>query len=612
MYDVIGEVEEARFPAFLIAFDEIWLEAIKRHGTSRSAGSNEQGHQKTPAFVHTILSDALAATRTGSKGIVSKPVGGTTDVGLHTGGKPRSTCFAIVAAVLEVILYGSWRHLTSDSSGINADGNLHTRFLANFFVWLLERQLKACFPGYTYLELLPIKVIDVLAIMLKKVCSLCIQLTNDDVEVTEFLVRVEVANAWLTSRAHQCARMHALRYTLGPIKLVHSYYGECSCEKDKSNSDLNDSCYGMELVSWKHLIVNLPPKFVPSNQSLKSLSAMKTMASDNLKLINVEVLSIENVTTSAVIEWVKACSRGSSDASTVLGRQLLILNRVEALLMHHMEGLASASVSPAADRSSDGYVANIEALLNDYRSVHHAFFTSTAADALMRVELRSRELLSGWICYCLVHAACKVKHPVVAQYGVALRWQDLKHLVLSDRRAIESVQLVAKYLRVNFKPNLELFSLRCPEATFDMARRLSAEEPSLQQLWKSEEAAAGRRTEAHWDIVRQQQEQARKLRIQITDLEAQMQTVSNEMAAAKMSSDQSLSTHRALIGKKDNIDRLIEALRSLLSTQRSQIRDFVLELARRAANSHTSSYVSLSRTQDDTEDYPGGQYSGAA
>lgn len=72
--------------------------------------SNEKGFQRTPAFIHAAVLDALAlevaggggTTGTGSwKKTVAR--GGTTDVGQHTGGDTvRNTCWPLVQATIQV------------------------------------------------------------------------------------------------------------------------------------------------------------------------------------------------------------------------------------------------------------------------------------------------------------------------------------------------------------------------------------------------------------------------------------------------------------------------------------------------------------------------------
>eukprot|EP00965_Chrysotila_dentata_P122483 4047930-Pleurochrysis_carterae.AAC.1 len=73
----------------------IWLviamrAAERKEGEKRSAANNQQGHQKTPAMIKAVLTDALRGTPG-----QTAPRGGCTDVGLHTGGLPRNTMWPL-------------------------------------------------------------------------------------------------------------------------------------------------------------------------------------------------------------------------------------------------------------------------------------------------------------------------------------------------------------------------------------------------------------------------------------------------------------------------------------------------------------------------------------
>lgn len=75
----------------------------QRTGSQRNAAHNESGHQWTPAFLLAALRDVLEGrTDMGDLGTTSKPCGGFTDVGLHTGGAARDVCWPLVVAVLTV------------------------------------------------------------------------------------------------------------------------------------------------------------------------------------------------------------------------------------------------------------------------------------------------------------------------------------------------------------------------------------------------------------------------------------------------------------------------------------------------------------------------------
>ncbi|KAE9310545.1 hypothetical protein PF008_g20432 [Phytophthora fragariae] len=90
------------------------LKAQQGRGSKRSAVVNDLGHQKTPQFIAAVVRRAVASVTSevedededdddedefeGDKRFA--PHGGTTDVGQHTGGRPRDTCWPLVHAAI--------------------------------------------------------------------------------------------------------------------------------------------------------------------------------------------------------------------------------------------------------------------------------------------------------------------------------------------------------------------------------------------------------------------------------------------------------------------------------------------------------------------------------
>jgi hypothetical protein len=115
--------------------------------------------------------------------------------------------------------------------------------------------------------------------------------------------------------------------------------------------------------------------------------------------------------------------------------------------------------------------------------------------------------------------------PVAGRYGVALCHDDLRHLVLSDRAAVDVALAEAAYLRRGWRSGGGLFSLR-PEDGGGAASLALAEEfalgcPRLQGIWEREQRDARVREDAHWDKVQRGQAEARRLRRQQAQLESE-------------------------------------------------------------------------------------------
>ncbi|KAI9339555.1 hypothetical protein DFJ73DRAFT_948089 [Zopfochytrium polystomum] len=91
-------------------FDELLKNAKRRIEDDRSAAHGSQGHQRTPSFIKAILSQAVDTIFANDKVGEDKlcdlhlPCGGTTDVGLHTGGLPRNTSYHLVVSMMGAFL----------------------------------------------------------------------------------------------------------------------------------------------------------------------------------------------------------------------------------------------------------------------------------------------------------------------------------------------------------------------------------------------------------------------------------------------------------------------------------------------------------------------------
>jgi hypothetical protein len=81
------------------AFQSLLAKVQSRTGDNRSAKGGQQGHQRTPAFIQALYQQVFS-----SSSVEQLPRGGFTDVGLHTGGEPRSTAGPLVFSALKQAL----------------------------------------------------------------------------------------------------------------------------------------------------------------------------------------------------------------------------------------------------------------------------------------------------------------------------------------------------------------------------------------------------------------------------------------------------------------------------------------------------------------------------
>lgn len=195
-------------------------------------------------------------------------------------------------------------------------------------------------------------------------------------------------------------------------------------------------------------------------------------------------------------------------------------------------------------------------------AVLQGFLGSPASAARMRVELRSRGLLVTWAAYCMADAAACAARPLVASYGVSLRADDLRHLVLSNRQACDALLGVAAYLRR--RHGQPLFSLADGgSATFSFAATFAAADGGMAATLQQEQAAAAARQAEHW---RQVQEKQRK----VAHLRARLQQETLEEAEAQAAyTDASNAWNGARDPYRHGLQQEMDRCRSKLDTARS-------------------------------------------
>ena len=120
--------------------------------------------------------------------------------------------------------------------------------------------------------------------------------------------------------------------------------------------------------------------------------------------------------------------------------------------------------------------------------------------------------------FCVIHFnAVKLNSSEMQGFGVPLDYNNLSHLVLSKREEWEAVKRVGVYL-CKYGTNKPVFSLKDENHTFDLGRRVANASTDMVNIWGEEELDAISRIEGHWKEVLRKQEEARKLRAEIAEL----------------------------------------------------------------------------------------------
>jgi hypothetical protein len=235
------------------------------------------------------------------------------------------------------------------------------------------------------------------------------------------------------------------------------------------------------------------------------------------------VEDVSNFDLAQLLAWLKSPDfKGKHDSVTVLLR----LRTVENVFWSRaLRGFDS-------DYLDETDLTRLMDVVTEYRTVFHHFEGNLDRGGLLMTELHSRELLVVWIAYCLAFSGVKHSHcDTMSGVGVALRHNDLGHLVLSDKTSWKVVEMIAAFLNQNhLSEKSELFSLRSPDQTFCFAEAFARSDTILQRIWEQEKSDAESRMNKHWEEVSRKKDRAEKLRKEISDLNRQLANAEADLA----------------------------------------------------------------------------------
>ncbi|KAG2486452.1 hypothetical protein HYH03_014899 [Edaphochlamys debaryana] len=451
---------------------------VARSRERRAAG--DRGYQRTPALVRAAVEAAVGAVQRGEAAAAAGDItsrGGFADVGQHTGGDVvRDTCWPLVQAVMQLLL-----SCAPGCAPANPPALLLRWALPHLELCLLWGELAGLGPDTALPEAVTCAV-HMLECAARKAAGLADE--GHDVGALEAACasargRIEEA---LAQRALAQARALEL-----PADDSPRLTGEAALPSG-----------------------TLPPARCKGPAAEAGLEAARQRAANNLGAVD-------------LLE--PGGSFGAAQSLLAAPGHPLALCSLERELFRR----AAAGFERPDNRLGEAEVADLVAAVDGYQLRLQQLLEGPAARAaaaeggLLRAELHSRELLVVWVAYCLVHTAASWEYGIVLQYGVALSYKDLRHLVLSDREAVDAALAVAAYLRQRGQPGRELFSLRegGSKATFEMANAFAASEPRLRKVWEQAQADAAARRDKHWAEVQRRQEQAREVRAEMDRLRAE-------------------------------------------------------------------------------------------
>ena len=459
---------------------------------------------------------------------LKNPRGGFTDVGLNVEEQARNTTWPIFQAVVHTLLTDS------------APSGLFTSTMAHLQLWLAE-----IMSATTSIAGATTERMNRIMLMLSSAVEVFVLANEEEAMAFE-------------------ARCVAVRYELQRILQARA---QEACDSQMmhpaSASTLRKSDFNIT-----DLKLNIPKDSVP-NKGVTSIDELRKLASSNLLLLPAPL----NPTSSfpSALSWIEHkllvpptlglmwCSIGvtrptggrlleNADLAVALQSQLTFtkqewaefkipdlratdfvqsgssyfkpvgLTRVKRMasqiVITTVEKIfftRAGSLMKARNVSRDEILAMVS-VLERYRLILSQY---DIAEAQMKVEIQSRELLVVWAAFCLAHQTACSEHGLLNRFSVPLVASDLQHLVLSDRLAVDAVQSIASYLRANSTTGGPIFSTRPRDETFTFASQFAEQSREMIKIYEEDKKASSKRQEDRWNVVKEKQKRVQQLRTEL-------------------------------------------------------------------------------------------------
>ncbi|RLN94792.1 hypothetical protein BBJ28_00013892, partial [Nothophytophthora sp. Chile5] len=471
---------------FVAAFNRELSKAQSRTGSQRSAAANELGHQKTPQFVAAVVRRAVGSVLGGAcDQTLLTPQGGTTDVGQHTGGRPRDTCWPLVQAAI--------------AQNLCCGRGLFRKTMTMFELSLLETTVHEASGLIQRDDSVSdgCALVDDQFYMLEVIVCHIIELLDDGYEVEALYDQCAVLRSKIDGFVDVLNGKAAKPYVLPENSAMEKL------------QQLNGS---FKLDS---------PGTVDGRKMGEGYESIRDRAWANLE--GCQFLDGASCSIAELLEWEKLVDNTAPAAY----KTILILRTVETFMF-------SSSLRLNADRGDAESICpeDLRSLVTVYQRTARQWRQLPRLTSILGVEQRSRELLALWIAFCLVHQTCIESVPLCAKYGIAVRWQDLKVAVASDKAAIQALQRVARYIRrweeaVGGPP---LFHLSNQHPTLDFARTFSGNDAAMAAFYNQEVSAWNGYLQTMWNTIAQKKREAADLRAEIDRLNQGLQETERSLA----------------------------------------------------------------------------------
>ncbi|GMF56711.1 unnamed protein product [Phytophthora fragariaefolia] len=517
---------------FSTTFASELRKAQSSKGSDRSAATNDMGHQKTPQFIDAVVKRAIGILKPGGQkvGVVSAaPRGGTTDVGLHTGGRARDTCWPIVQAAI--------------AQNLCCGAGLFRKSMVGYQLKLLQSAVntaESTFCGDKIDLGGGCTLVDDLFYMLQVIVQNTVELLEGGYDVSVLMTQYAKLRSTIDGFVDILNQATAGQYVLPENTILQQ---------------LTKLSGGRKVGS---------PKRITDSGNTESSEDHHQRAWANLG--GCCFLSGLSCSLSELLRWSQSSKAPEAYQSILVLRTMEVFMFEKALLL---------------SGDSRGYQTNgdmldlehMQTLVQQYQQVVKQWCQRPRMTAVLDVEQRSREMLIMWIAFCLVHQKCVAEVPLCAQYNIALNWEDLKVAVLRDQAAIVALQHVAKYIRswnvaTGGQP---LFHLTNQEPTFEFGQTFGLSDSNMLTVYNREVTIWEAHVQRNWSVIQKKKQEAIRLRNEITQLHEDLQSkqILRENENERLRSQYPVSMYDRRV--KAQLTREIKKIRSVVKQKESTL-----------------------------------------
>lgn len=494
----------------------------------RSAAFSEKGHQRTPAFIHSVYEDAVRFVSLGED-IITQPRGAFTDVGQHTGGRPRNTSWPLVQALL--------RYLLKEELRSKPDLLFHLT-MAQLEIWLLERQLHGL---KLRKDPVPTPGLDALAQMLRSFQDRVKALTGLDKEFQDstimdnFVERIECARA-----LYDDALKTTLASSVHQFRLPEKSQRKAQLESHFSDPQMNiPTIGGSSVPQW----TSEQEICARVNNSLGAVPLFKTSTEEptNLRELLKYLKKFEGRYSSDLAWKQLAVGAVEKNLLNLASSHLIDSPRSPPLLMDDLKDLEKLMIF---------HMDTIEQLLR--------LIDTKRIGPLNRVGLESRATLILWIAYCLVHQSVDAIYPglqISRDFSTPLDYSNLRNLALGNKPSWKAIKKVVHYLHKRSTGEYYLFSFNDDAGLYELADRFYtskyklASEESIHKIAQLEVEKMQEAQDKHWNVVKERKKEADRLKDELSKIEKKLWQIKNSENQAEIERNLLYGQKASLEGK---------------------------------------------------------------